>query len=508
MKKIYLSLIVTVFAINFSYAQWINQSGTGNYYFNSGYVGIGTTNPTALLNLSGGSLSMSTNSGQYSLANIDNVTSSPLNNGANFLGLFAGDLMLRSFWGVSIDLNNGSYGDNSIAAYTRIPSTSSFTINSRTNNTAFSTLFTVRNNGNVGIGTTAPGANLDVEAAGAGGTNYIVGQFSSTNSAHAGSAILRLVQDSYGTDLESNSGTSSGFRYGSNYFDTNIINNYSLAASTFGNINFVTHGAIAMTIGGGTQAGKVGIGTTNPRAQVSIVSGADNNGTFFPAGNALVVGADNALSSNSANLEISSNSEGGADVGSSIGLGGRWLDAGDIRDLGFAIIKGAKENSIHGNGSGYLAFGTYGTGGMLEKMRITSNGSLAIGATDPQGYKLAVAGNAIAESMTVKLQANWPDVVFKRDYALMPLSEVKTYIDKNQHLPEIPAAAEIEKDGVNLGEMNRLLVKKVEELTLYLIEKDKKDKDQQDAIKQLQTKNQLLEEKFNKLAAQLNELTK
>jgi len=83
----------------------------------------------------------------------------------------------------------------------------------------------------------------------------------------------------------------------------------------------------------------------------------------------------------------------------------------------------------------------------------------------------------------------------------MPLSEVKTYIDKNQHLPEIPTAAEVEKDGVNLGEMNRLLVKKVEELTLYLIEKDKKDKEKEALLKSQQ-------EQIDELKQQLSLITK
>jgi len=117
------------------------------------------------------------------------------------------------------------------------------------------------------------------------------------------------------------------------------------------------------------------------------------------------------------------------------------------------------------------------------------NGNVAIGTTDPKGYKLAVAGNAIAESMTVRLQANWPDYVFKIGHNLMPLADVKTYIDKNQHLPEIPSAAEVEKDGQNLGEMNKLLLKKVEELTLYLIqqkqEMEKQKESQQQQIDEL-----------------------
>jgi hypothetical protein len=102
-----------------------------------------------------------------------------------------------------------------------------------------------------------------------------------------------------------------------------------------------------------------------------------------------------------------------------------------------------------------------------------NQGNVSIGTTDSKGYKFAVNGNAIATSMTVKLYANWPDYVFKRNYQLPSLTDVKTYIDQNQHLPDMPSETEVAKDGINLGEMNKLLLKKVEELTLYLIEKDK-----------------------------------
>jgi hypothetical protein len=118
-------------------------------------------------------------------------------------------------------------------------------------------------------------------------------------------------------------------------------------------------------------------------------------------------------------------------------------------------------------------------------------GRVAIGTTvHPAGYKFAVAGNAIAESVTVKIQSAWGDYVFDKNYALRSLPEVKTYIDQNHHLPEIPSAQEVAKDGLNLGEMNRLLVKKVEELTLYLIEMKAE-------IKALQNQNELLKTKSN-----------
>lgn len=99
-------------------------------------------------------------------------------------------------------------------------------------------------------------------------------------------------------------------------------------------------------------------------------------------------------------------------------------------------------------------------------------GNLSLGTTDSKGYKLAVNGDVIANSVTVKVYP-WPDFVFKKEYNLRSLPEVETFITKNHHLPEIPSELEISRDGLNIGQMNKLLMQKVEELTLYLIEQNK-----------------------------------
>jgi hypothetical protein len=115
----------------------------------------------------------------------------------------------------------------------------------------------------------------------------------------------------------------------------------------------------------------------------------------------------------------------------------------------------------------------------VERMRINASGQVIIGTSLSTPllaeYELAVGGSMIAEKVKVRKQsAGWPDFVFKKDYKLMTLPEIEAFVNKNSHLPEIPSAAEIEKDGQDLGEMNRLLLKKVEELTLHLIEQNKK----------------------------------
>jgi hypothetical protein len=107
---------------------------------------------------------------------------------------------------------------------------------------------------------------------------------------------------------------------------------------------------------------------------------------------------------------------------------------------------------------------------------VINMGNVGINTTDTKGYKFAVNGSVVANSITVKTYP-WADFVFKKDYRLPSLTDVKAYIDQNHHLPEIPSEQEVAKNGINLGEMNKLLLKKVEELTLYLIEKDKNEKE-------------------------------
>ena len=105
-------------------------------------------------------------------------------------------------------------------------------------------------------------------------------------------------------------------------------------------------------------------------------------------------------------------------------------------------------------------------------------GSIGIGTTDPGSFKLAVNGKIWGTEVQVALTKPGPDYVFEPTYYLSPLDSIKTYIDKNKHLPEVPSAKEMEKNGVNLGEMNMLLLKKIEELTLYVIELKKENENQ------------------------------
>jgi hypothetical protein len=128
------------------------------------------------------------------------------------------------------------------------------------------------------------------------------------------------------------------------------------------------------------------------------------------------------------------------------------------------------------------------------------NGNIGLNTPSPDpAYRLSVNGKIRAKE--IRVETGWADYVFDKGYELPSLIDVKNYIDQNHHLPEIPSEAEIAKEGLNLGEMNKLLMKKVEELTLYLIEKDKEDEEHTTQLK-------LMAEEVNHLKKQIIKLQK
>lgn len=128
--------------------------------------------------------------------------------------------------------------------------------------------------------------------------------------------------------------------------------------------------------------------------------------------------------------------------------------------------------------------------GGSTRVFFSTAGNVGIGTTTP-AERLSVNGNIRAKEVKVEM-ANWPDYVFQKDYALLPLDNLNAYIKESGHLPGIPTAKEVESDGVALAEMNRKLLEKVEELTLYLIEINETNR-------QIKEKNELLENRVSQL---------
>lgn len=151
----------------------------------------------------------------------------------------------------------------------------------------------------------------------------------------------------------------------------------------------------------------------------------------------------------------------------------------------------ANDNNASFTNSDVTGYGLYSKGGLNSHYAFhffnqagtsilygNGDGNVGIGTAIPDA-KLAVKGTIHAQEVKVDLSVPGPDYVFEKGYKLPTLEEVKAFIDKNKHLPEIPSAKEMENNGVNVSEMNVLLLKKVEELTLYNIQMN-------DALKKMQ----------------------
>lgn len=109
-------------------------------------------------------------------------------------------------------------------------------------------------------------------------------------------------------------------------------------------------------------------------------------------------------------------------------------------------------------------------------------------------FEVSANGKVYASEIVVTAAANWPDYVFASDYKLMPLNEVAKYIKANNHLPNVPTAEEIGKGGIAVGEMQKVQMQKIEELTLYTV--------------QLKQENDDLKARMDTLEAKLNQLLK
>ena len=230
--------------------------------------------------------------------------------------------------------------------------------------------------------------------------------------------------------------------------------------------------------------GAMGIGTSNPTSLLQV--GDDINSSLhdnIPNGVVITSNTTNASGSEKAVLELhSKNAQSVLDIEATT-----W--GSYIGTLTNTASKTTLPLYIQQQG-GYVQFGDFNS----QAPKITNfniNGAVGIGTTTiPSGYKLAVGGALIAEKVSVKLQGLWPvpDYVFGKSYKLPLLAEVERYVKANSHLPDVPSEKELTKDGLDLAQMNIILLKKVEELTLYLIEQNKKLEQQAKDIELLKKK--------------------
>jgi hypothetical protein len=227
-----------------------------------------------------------------------------------------------------------------------------------------------------------------------------------------------------------------------------------------------------------TSTGYVGIGTNDPVAKLSVYGLTANDGTitiqsasdsrFYiqEGSNTLKIGG---IISGTGVINVINNGK--------VGIG----DSGPVSKLsiysatnndGISLQTASDHRFYISEGDDMLKIG--GLVSETGAINITNTGNVGIGTLITGTNKLAVEGTIAARRVRVTQATAWPDFVFDSSYQLPSLQEIKNYVTVNKHLPDVPSAKEVEKNGQDLGEMNRVLLQKVEELTLHLIELEEK----------------------------------
>ena len=346
---------------------------------------------------------------------------------------------------------------------------------------------TITSNGSIGIGSSPGVFRLNL-------SNSV------TSSGISQSTTSAINGTQYGIANNLNTTNTSGAKYG--FYNT--LTNYSSTSSFGMYLTNVAHGigtkyGIYSNVTGSGNGVGYGIYSTisgTSAIKYSIYSSVANSGANNSSTDATVFGVySSALGSNTragyfrGDLEMN---QGNTIYSSSNGSKTMFFNHYSAGDNVLSIVFNQTNNqydwgwskSLQLNREGEMIKRIDGTGKVFSINRFDLSQDV---------FRIYGDGKVYATEVNVMLASAFPDYVFKSDYKLMPLNEVDSYIKSNGHLPNVPSASEVEKTGINVGEMTTTLVEKVEELTLYLIE-------QQTLIKQQQLEIEALKSELKKIA--------
>jgi hypothetical protein len=451
-------------------AQW-NYDSQSLIYSSNGNVGIGTSTPTFRFHIKGANansdaMSLGTSTtGNFALTSAD----------GGAYGLFGGVSNTGRAW-----LQAGRF--DSILPYD---------------------LLLQGSGGNVGIGMLAPAFKLDVEGFGA--------RVKNSSTASAAYTTWRLQGPDYTNGLEidffgnNNIISDPNWSYGGGAGSVAIVNVNSKPL-TFGTANV---GRMLID-----ASGNIGIGTFTPyshsrlhvKAPTSspwaITAEANANdkviGVSHDGTNGIVAVSSFGSGFSPLQLWTSNTPRVTIAVDGAVGIGTtpatdaklavngqlKIIDASSPWNIGFGM---------NGDPARHVSADVVNSAVDTDPLELVYNRGtgVIIGNSSATTKFLKVYGTAYAREVNVTLSIPGPDYVFQKNYDLLSLTQLETYINQNKHLPEVPSAKEMEKDGLNLKEMNLILLKKVEELTLHLIEQSKRTESlQQDNATLLKSKTE------------------
>jgi hypothetical protein len=283
---------------------------------------------------------------------------------------------------------------------------------------SFTEQMRIKGTGNVGIGTNNPSLKFEIRNSGSDG--------------------IRISTSTQNIDI------------------TNGLSGGVIGTSTGNAMHVMSNNSIGLSL---STAGLVGIGNITPTTAGLVV-------------NKLVGNTNAVFGSNTTGVSIQTSYPG-------IGFNTYYNGGSIMIASGGAGYIGADPTTgriIIANTNVNSTAGVYNA--LQDKMWIANDGTVSLGSSNlgaentslGAGYKLKVYGKVLSEEVRVQLKTAWPDYVFEKNYKKLSLDELEKYVGENKHLPNIPSAVEVEKDGQHLGEIQRKMLEKIEELSLYVIE--------------------------------------
>jgi hypothetical protein len=319
---------------------------------------------------------------------------------------------------------------------------------------------------------------------------------------------LRINTANGNLDLGPQSSTCANINTDRNYFL------FNKPISSTGSLSLQTDGATRLTvqsdgINGGLTGGALRIRTTygtldlGPQSSTCAHINTDRN--YFLFNKPISATADFNLQTNGTTRMTIYNANGNIGIGTSSAPTSKLEVIGNICNAGSDFVLGTNDSRPQGTQTANRALvhsydlnkdelvinyeGDFEDGVRIMGPSVLFYGNVGIGLLPPTGYKFAVDGKIIAEEIMVKMSENWPDYVFSDSYKMRSLEELETFIKKNNRLPDVPSANEVKENGIAIGEMNKILLEKIEETTLYLIELKKQNDQLVKRIEELEKNN-------------------